>query len=758
MAIAAKFPICLLALLTFASLVDSVFSTSVPTISASPAVLPYVNAPNMSSFFPAPKTMPLNPAVSPSLQAVSPIPSSGEFVGRSWSSAVKLQSGTAISDLWLHVLIVFLSALAAIGSKPFKNTTHSSNPNLATLFNKYVDKTNVFSWNSVIAELARSGDSVEALRAFSSMRKLSLTPNRSTFPCAVKSCSALFDLHSGRQAHQQALIFGYESDLFVSSALIDMYSKCGHLDDARQLFDEIPQRNVVSWTSMITGYVQNGEALEALLLFKGFLIEETENEDVYIDSVAMVSVLSACSRVSRKGVTRGVHGFVIKRGFEGDTGVGNTLMDAYAKCSEIGVSRKVFDGITGKDVISWNSVISVCSQNGMSAEALELFHDMVRDGAVAYNAVTLSSVLLACAHSGALQVGKSIHNQVIKMGLEDDVYMGTSVIDMYCKCGRVRAARRAFGRMKEKNVKTWTAMVAGYGMHGHAREALEVFYDMNQAGVKPNYITFVSVLAACSHAGLLDEGWSWFQAMEHKFNIEPGVEHYGCMVDLLGRAGLLNKAYDLIKDMKVRPDFVIWGSLLAACRMHKNVELGEICARKLFELDPSNCGYYVLLSNIYADAGRWEDVERMRIYMKSHGLVKPPGFSLVELKGGVHVFLVGDTEHPQHEKIYAYLEMLSVKLQEAGYMPNMTSVLHDVDEEEKGMTLRVHSEKLAVAFGVMNSAPGTTIQVIKNLRICGDCHTMIKLMAKIVDREIVVRDSKRFHHFKDGLCSCGDYW
>ncbi|CAK9166149.1 unnamed protein product [Ilex paraguariensis] len=644
---------------------------------------------------------------------------------------------------------------------------YSTNPILTTLFNKYVDKTNVSSWNSVIAELARNGDSVEALRSFSYMRKLSLKPNRSTFPCAIKSCSALFDLNSGKQAHQQALVFGFESDLFVSSALIDMYSKCGNLNDARTMFDEIPLRNVVSWTSMITGYVQTDHSHEALLLFKEFLIDESDSDcesqsevekEAYIDSVAMVSILSACSRVSVKGTTEGVHGFVIKRGFEENVGVGNTLMDAYAKYGEVGLSRKVFDEMTEKDVVSWNSMIAVCAQHGLSDEAVKLFYGMVRDRDVDYNAVTLSAVLLACAHSGALQLGKCIHDQVVKMGLEENVYVGTSIIDMYCKCGRAWMARRAFARMKEKNVKSWTAMIAGYGMHGHAREALDVFYDMNRAGVKPNYITFVSVLAACSHAGLLDEGWHWFQAMEHKFNIEPGVEHYGCMVDLLGRAGFLNKAYDLIQKMKVRPDFVVWGSLLAACRTHKNVELGEISARKLFELDPNNCGYYVLLSNIYADAGRWEDVERMRIFMKNYGLVKPAGFSLVELKGRVHVFLVGDGEHPQRDKIYAYLEEISVKLQEAGYVPNMTSVLHDVDEEEKGMMLRFHSEKLAVAFGVINSVPGTTIQVIKNLRICGDCHTTIKLIAKIANREIVVRDSKRFHHFRDGLCSCGDYW
>ena len=344
------------------------------------------------------------------------------------------------------------------------------------------------------------------------------------------------------------------------------------------------------------------------------------------------------------------------------------------------------------------------------------------------------------------------------MLLEENVFVGTSVIDMYCKCGRVGMARKAFNRMKGKNIKSWTAMIAGYGMHGQAREALEVFDEMQSAGVKPNYITFVSVLAACSHAGLVTEGWQWFNAMAIEFNIVPGVEHYGCMVDLLGRAGHLNEAYDLIKQMKVKPDFVVWGALLGACRIHKNVEIGEISARKLFELDPKNCGYYVLLSNIYADAGRWNDVDKLRVMMKKRGLVKPPGYSLVEFKGQIHVFLVGDKEHPQQKKIYEYLETLSVKMQEAGYVPDTTSVLHDVDQEEKETVLRIHSEKLAVAFGIMNTVQGTTIQIIKNLRVCGDCHTAIKFISKIVSRQIVVRDSNRFHHFKDGLCSCGDYW
>ncbi|XP_042489966.1 pentatricopeptide repeat-containing protein At3g26782, mitochondrial isoform X2 [Macadamia integrifolia] len=604
----------------------------------------------------------------------------------------------------------------------------STNPNLITLFNKYVDKTNVSSWNSVIAELARSGDSIEALLAFSSMRKLSLKPDRSTFPCTIKSCSALFDLTSG---------------------------------NARKLFNELPRRNVVSWTSMITGYIQNEDAHEALSLFKEFLMEESDGgreSKVFIDSIAMVSVLSACSHISQNRITLAFHGFLIKRGFEGDLGVVNTLLDAYAKCGDLTIARKIFDEMPKRDIVSWNSVIAVYAQNGLSMEALNVFYGMLKDGDLNYDAVTLSAVLLACAHSGALQLGKCIHDQVIKMSLEDNVFVGTSIIDMYSKCGRVGMARRAFDRMKEKNVKSWTAMVAGYGMHGHAKESLEVFYEMQRAGIKPNYITFVSVLATCSHAGLVEEGWHWLKTMNQEFNIEPGVEHYGCMVDLLGRAGYLDKAYELIEGMKVKPDCVVWGALLGACRIHKNVKLGEISARKLFELDPDNCGYYVLLSNLYADTGRWEDVERMRIFMKNHRLIKPPGFSLVEAKGRVHVFLVGDKEHPKSEEICGYLERLSVKMKEVGYVPDTTSVLHDVDQEEKETILQVHSEKLAVAFGIMNTIPGATIQVIKNLRMCSDCHAAIASIAKIVNREIVVRDSYRFHHFRDGQCSCGDYW
>lgn len=316
------------------------------------------------------------------------------------------------------------TALVASVSRLLHTERYTDRQNLTTLFNRYVDKTDVFSWNSVIADLARSGDSAEALRAFSSMRKLSLYPTRSSFPCAIKACSSLLDISSGKQTHQQAFVFGYQSDIFVSSALIVMYSTCGQLKDARKVFDEIPNRNIVSWTSMIRGYDLNGNALDAVSLFKDLLVEENDNGargDHYdddaamlLDSMSMVSVISACSRVSAKGLTESVHSFVIKRGFDRGVSVGNTLLDAYAKGGERGVAvaRKIFDQIVDKDRVSYNSIMSVYAQNGMSNEAFDVFRILINDKVVTFNSITLSTVLLAASHSGALRIGKCIHDQV----------------------------------------------------------------------------------------------------------------------------------------------------------------------------------------------------------------------------------------------------------------------------------------------------------------------------------------------------------
>jgi pentatricopeptide repeat protein len=312
--------------------------------------------------------------------------------------------------------------------------------------------------------------------------------------------------------------------------------------------------------------------------------------------------------------------------------------------------------------------------------------------------------------------------------------------------------------MPERDVVSWNTMIAGYGMHGQGEDALGLFSKMQQTCINPDSITFVCVLSACSHTGLLEEGWEYFYCMSRDYCITPKMQHYACMIDLLGRAGCLKDAQDFIEKMPYKPSASVWGSLLGACRVHNNIQVGEYVAERLFDLDPEKAGYYVLLSNIYAAAGRWDDVSKVRTMMKDRGIKKMPGCSLVEVKNKVHAFNVGDKSHPQSEKIYAMLNSLAKQMEEAGYIPDTNFVLHDVEEEVKEHMLYSHSEKLAIAFGLINTSPGTTIRITKNLRVCGDCHNATKFISKIVRREIIVRDANRFHHFKDGSCSCRDYW
>ncbi|WVZ62775.1 hypothetical protein U9M48_012477, partial [Paspalum notatum var. saurae] len=630
-------------------------------------------------------------------------------------------------------------------------------PSLRSLFLRAVTPSRPSSWSAAVADLLSSGDPAAALAAFAAALRVNPAALRPSLPPALRAAAAATSLAAGRQLHLLALRSGlFPSDAYSASALLHMYHHCSRPLDARRAFDEIPAPNPVIVTAMAAGCVRNNLVYPALAIFRSMVASDCAGA---VDEAAALVALSASARVPDRGITAGIHALATKIGLDGNAGVANTMLDAYAKGggSDLGAARKLFD-MMERNVVSWNTMIALYAQNGLSAEALGLYSEMLNvGGGVRCNAVTLSAVLLACAHGGKIQTGKRIHNQVVRMGLEDNVYVGTAVVDMYSKCGKVEMAWKAFQKIEEKNILSWTAMIAGYGMHGYGQEALEVFSEMRMSGLKPNYITFISVLAACSHAGLLNEGRYWYNRMKNEFGIEPGVEHSGCMVDLLGRAGCLDEAYGLIKEMKVKPDAAMWGALLSACRIHKNVELAEICAKRLFELDATNSGYYVLLSNIYAEAGMWKDVERMRVLIKTRGIEKPPGYSSVELKGKTHLFYVGDKSHPQHKEICAYLEKLLERMREAGYVPNTSSVLHDLDEEEKESMLRIHSEKFAIAFALMNSVEGSAIHIIKNLRICTDCHRAMKIISTLTGREIIVRDMQRFHHFKDGLCSCRDY-
>eukprot|EP01018_Ginkgo_biloba_P031205 Gb_32921 [translate_table: standard] len=619
------------------------------------------------------------------------------------------------------------------------------------LFEK-MSKRNVVSWNAMIAGYAQNGEANEALTLFHQMQLANVDPNSVTVASVLPACAYLAALQQGKWIHAFIIRKGFESDVFVGTALVDMYAKCESIEIARQVFDDMYERNVVTWNAMIAGYSQEGHVNETLKLFHLMQVA-----DVKPDTVTMASVLQACAYSGALQQGKWIHKYIIQNGFASDDFVGNSLVAMYAKCGSIEIAHHLFDEMSERNVVSWNAMIAGYAQNGHANEAFALFHEM-QLASMKPDLVTTLSVLPACAQLGALQQGKWIHGYIIRNGFESDVYVGTALIDMYAKCGDLELARQLFDSMSQRNVVSWNAMIVGYGMHGHGEDALALFPKMQQTSMEPNDVTFISLLSACSHAGLVDEGRKCFDLMSQDYCITPSMQHYACMVDLLGRAGRLDEAQHLIEKMPLEPDASVWGAFVGACRIHNNIQLGEHVAEQLLGLEPENAGYYVLLSNIFAAAGRWDDVAKVRKTMKERGVRKSPGCSMIEVNKKVHTFLSGDISHPQSEKIYSMLETLAGQMEAAGYVPNTNFVLHDVEEEVKEHMLCSHSEKLAIAFGLINTSAGTPIRITKNLRVCGDCHNATKFISKIVKREIIVRDLNRFHHFKDGLCSCGEYW
>eukprot|EP01018_Ginkgo_biloba_P031290 Gb_27322 [translate_table: standard] len=629
--------------------------------------------------------------------------------------------------------------------------TLCSMDNARLVFDK-IAKRDVFLWNVMIRGYARYGPCEEAVWLYYQMEAAGIQPNKFTFPFVLMACSSLSALEEGKKIHDYIVRTGFESDVFVRTALIDMYAKCGNIKVARQLFEKMFKRNVVSWNAMIAGNAHSGNAYEALTLFR-----EMQLENIKLDRATLVSTLPACAHLAALQQGKSIHGYIIRSGFDSDILVGTALIDLYAKCGDIEIAHRLFDKMAKRNVVSWNAMIAGYAQKGHANEALALFHQMQLAN-MKPDPFTMVSVLPACAHLAALQQGKCLHGCVIRAGFESDVFVGTALIDMYAKSGNMEIARHLFDKMSKRNIVSWNAMISGYGMHGHGDDALALFDQMQWVGVKPNDITFVGILSACSHAGLVDEGWHYFDCMSRDYSITPSLEHYACMVDLLGRAGLLDEAHNFIKNMPLEPGASVWGALLGACRIHCNIELGEHVAEQIFELEPGNVGCFVLLSNIYAAAGRWDEVRKVRMLMKDRGLKKTQGCSFIEVNKRAHAFAAGDRSYCQSEEIYATLEILAGQMKEAGYVPNKNFVLHDVGEELKEHMLCSHSEKLAIAFGLINTSPRIPIHITKNLRICDDCHSATKFISKIIGRKIIVRDANRFHHFKDGLCSCADYW
>lgn len=590
-------------------------------------------------------------------------------------------------------------------------------------------------------------DLTKAMKALDSMQKHKLWADSITYSELIKCCIANGAIKQGRQVHQHVFSNGYEPKTFLINILLNMYVKFNLVDEAQCLFDQMLERNVVSWTTMIAVY-SSSECMHKALKMLIMMLRDGVRPNMYTYS----SVLRACEEIS---TLKQLHSCIIKVGLELDVFVRSALIDIYCKWGDPKAGLNIFDEMVTSDLVVWNSIIGGFAQNSYGDEALNLFIRLKRSGLWADQS-TLTSVLRGCTSLALLELGRQVHVHVIKFNR--DLVLDNALLDMYCKCGSLKDANLIFTRMGVKDVISWSTMIIGFAQNGYSRKALDSFEAMKTTRIKPNYITILGVLFACSHAGLVKDGKYYFDSMKTLFGVDPGREHYGCMVDLLGRAGELEEAMKLIQEMKCEPDAVTWRTLLGACRVHRNMDLAEYAAKKVLSLDPNDSGTYTLLSNIYADTQRWEDVEILRSSMRGRGIKKEPGCSWVEVYKKVHAFMLADKEHPQANAIYQELDQIIWKLKEEGYVPDTNFVLQDLEGEQMENSLAYHSEKLAIAFGIMSLPKGKTVRIRKNLRICGDCHVFAKLLSKMEKRSIVIRDPIRYHHFQDGVCSCGDYW
>ena len=538
-----------------------------------------------------------------------------------------------------------------------------------------------------------------------------------------------------------------------SNIILGGFVQNGDLDSARRVFDEMPERNLASWNAMIAGFTDFGFNEEGLELFS-----KMRHRDLKPDEFTLGSVLRGCAGMKCAMLGRQIHSIVFKCGFNSDLCVGSSLAHMYMKCGYPEDGETALECLPFLNIVACNTIIAGRAQNGDAEGALGQFLQMKSWG-LDPDKISFVSAISSCSELATLGQGKQIHAQAIKVGVSSEAAIQSSLVSMYSKCGCLSEASCIFSESENSSDDIlWSAMIAAYGFHGYGKQALELFERMRMNGLEPNEITFLAVLYACSHAGMKEQGKAIFNLMTSEYSLKPRVEHFTCMVDLLGRAGALKEAEDLIKSMPAEADAVIWKTLLSACKIHKETEMARRTAEELLRLDPLDSASYVLLSNVHAAAEEWETVSEVREIMRGRRVKKEPGISWLEIKNRVHQFSTGDRSHVNWREIERYLGEMAGKMKQHGYVPDTTLVLHDMEEEEKEESLAYHSEKIAVGFAILSTPAETTIRIMKNLRVCGDCHEAIKFISKIACREIVVRDVSRFHHFKDGECSCGDYW
>ncbi|XP_043696285.1 pentatricopeptide repeat-containing protein At2g03880, mitochondrial-like [Telopea speciosissima] len=610
----------------------------------------------------------------------------------------------------------------------------------------------VVAWSAMISCFNQQGYNYEAAELFGDMAHSGVKPNQFTLASLISIATDLGYLQYGKSIHASIWKFGYELDNLICNALVTMYMRNGSVEDGYRVFEAMTDWDLVSWNALLSGFHDGIDFDQGPTLFKQMFIEGFK-PNMY----TFISILRSCTSLSNVGFGQQVHGHIIKNSLCGDDFVGTALVDMYAKSGCLENAQLVFKRMKQRDLFTWTVIITRCAQTDQGEKAIKIFRQMQREG-VCPNEFTFASCLRGCSSIAALENGRQLHSQIIKAGHSDDMFVLSALVDMYGKCGCIEDAEALFSGSASRDTVSWNTIICGYAQHGHGGKALEAFQSMLNEGIRPDEVTFLGVLSACSHGGLIKEGQLYFSSLKKVYGINPTVEHYACMADMLGRAGKFDEVESFIEEMKLTTCALIWQTVLGACKMHGNVGLGEKAAKNLFEIEPKTDSSYILLSNIYASKRRWDDVAMVRALMTSQGVKKEPGCSWVEVDGQVHVFLSKDVSHPKVKEIYIKLEELHLQLSLAGYIPNTKDVLQDVDEREQKESLCYHSERLAFAFSLLNMRPGRPIRIFKNLRICGDCHDVFKLISNITNTAIVIRDVSRFHHFQSGSCSCQDYW
>ncbi|CAN4124509.1 unnamed protein product [Withania somnifera] len=568
-------------------------------------------------------------------------------------------------------------------------------------------------------------------------RKHTFTPIELDPLSLILKCESLRDL---KQIQAFSIKTQMQNDIFFMSKLIKFCTNnptVASMYYAHLLFDQMPQPNIVLFNFLARGYARSQTPLKAFVLFLKILVL-----GIAPDLYTFPSLLKACAGAKALEEGMQLHCLLIKYGLNNDMYVCPALMNMYIECNDNDSARRVFDRIGDPCVVMYNAIMMGYVRSSEPNEALLLFRELqVKE--IKPNDVTILGVLSSCALLGTLGFGKWVHEYVKRNGFDQYVKVNTALIDMYAKCGSLDDAVSVFESMPYRDTQAWSAMVMAYAIHGRARCAISLFQEMQNARVSPDGITFLGLLYACNHTGLIEVGFKFFNSMKENYRILPGVKHYGCMLDLLARAGHLSDAFKFLLELPIPPTVVLWRTLLAACSIHGNVDMGKLVIGRIFEMDKSHSGDYVIFSNMCARAGKWEEVNYIWKLMKERGIKK---------------FLAVVTRI-EHRELHREVDKLIEKLKLAGYVPDTSIAFRPgLEDDDKEATLRYHSEKLAITFGLLNSPPGKTIRVGKNLRICGDCHSAAKYISLVFKRNIIIRDLHRFHHFEGGNCSCGDFW